>query len=161
MILTIDTSAAVKWILDEPGSLQATSYLPTWNANTLRFDHVFLAPSLIALEVHNTIAKKHRRGEATFEQLAEARFALQYIGTLDPLDDDLIHSARHMSFVAKHWTANNESKPRPELGAVFNIYDCIYIAHAQRHQSKLLTADKEQARMAEAFDVPVEFIPTV
>lgn len=161
MILTIDTSAAVKWIVDEPGSLQATSYLPKWSGSTLHFDHVFLAPSLIALEVHNTIAKKHKRGEATYTQLAEAQFALQYVGALEPIDEDLIHNARRMSFVAKHWAANQDGRPRPELSAVFNIYDCIYIAHAQRHKSTLLTADKEQARMAQAFDVPVEFIPAV
>lgn len=158
MILTLDTSVAVKWIVEEPGSQQANSYLPKWNGNSLHFEHVFTAPSLIALEVHNAIAKKYKRGEATFEQLAEAEFSIRYVGALEPVDDDLIRNARLMSFVAKHWAANAEGRPRPELGAVFNIYDCIYIAHAKRHKSTLLTADREQAQVAALFNVPVEFV---
>lgn len=159
MILTIDASVAVKWIVDEPGSVKARSYLASYeNLDGGVVEHFFLAPALIALEIHHTIAKKHKRGEATFTQLAEAQFVTRYVGTLDPLDDDLIHNARHMSFVAKHWAASKESRPRPELGAVFNIYDCVYIAHARRHQSTLLTADQEQANMAKVFNIPVEFI---
>jgi predicted nucleic acid-binding protein len=160
MILTIDTSIAVKWVLDEPGSLKAKTYLPQWNGDRIRLEHVFLAPSLVALELHNTIAKRHRRGEATFVQLAEAHFVLQCVGQLDPVDAELTRRAREMSLFAKHWLANIEGKPRPVLGTVFNIYDCIYIAHAERRQSTLLTADKEQARIAQVCNIPVEFIPS-
>lgn len=161
MILTIDASIAIKWIVDEPGSAEARSYLTSYeNLEGGVIEYTFLAPSLIALEIHNTIAKKYRRNQATFEQLAECQFATQFIGLIDPIDSDLIHAARQMSFVARHWSANKKGKPRPELGAVFNIYDCIYIAHARRHESTLLTADNEQAQMARVFDVPVRLIST-
>lgn len=120
--------------------------------------HIFLAPSLLAIELHHTIAKRHRRGEVTFTQLAEAEYALENIGTLHPLDDDLINTARFMSFVAKYRAANAEGRPQPDRGTVFNIYDCIYIAHAKRHNTTLLTADREQAQVAMTFEVPVEFV---
>lgn len=158
MILTIDTSVAVKWIVDEPGSQAANSYLPEWKNNAFHISHILLAPSLITLEIHNTIAKKYRRGEATFAQLAEAEYSIRFIGNLDSVDEDLVKQARFMSMVATHWDTSIEGRPRPEPGTVFNIYDCIYIAHARRHKSTLLTADKEQARMAALFDTPVEFV---
>ncbi|MCA3594519.1 MAG: type II toxin-antitoxin system VapC family toxin [Methylobacterium sp.] len=158
MILTIDTSVAVKWIVDEPGSEKASSYLPIAEGNVIQFRHVLLAPSLIALEVHNTIAKKQRRGEATFEQLAEAEYSLRHVGRLDPVDEELIENARFMSFVARQWHANAEGKPKPDLATTFNIYDCIYIAHAKRKNATLLTADQEQAQMAALFNIPVEFV---
>jgi predicted nucleic acid-binding protein len=159
MLLTIDASVAIKWILEEPGSPEARSYLASYeNLEGGIIEYTFVAPSLIALEIHNTVAKKYRRGEATFEQLAECEFATKFFGQIEPIDDELIRTARHMSFVARHWSATRERRPRPDLGAVFNIYDCIYIAHARRHKSTLLTADQQQSEMARVFDVRVEFI---
>ncbi|MCA3630834.1 MAG: type II toxin-antitoxin system VapC family toxin [Methylobacterium sp.] len=160
MILTIDASVAIKWIIEEPGTEKALSFLPSRIEGAIRMDHVLLAPTLIALELHNVIAKRCRGGQATFEQLAEAETALQYIGELTPIDAEIVERARFISFTSKHWSAAALERPRPKPVTVFNIYDCVYIAHAQQKKSRLVTADKEQALMATAYDVPVEFIST-
>lgn len=166
MILTLDASVAVKWVVDEPGSEAARRYLPLLSndGHRITMQHTFLAPALVALELHNVLSKLYRSRnddgsrKITFDQLAEGKFVLKQIGRLEPVDEELIGEARFMSFVAKSWLVPNDPNVSPQTVGTFNIYDCIYLAHAKRHRSTLLTADSELARIAEVFNIATELI---
>ena len=161
MILTLDASVAVKWVVNEPGSEAARSYLPILSndGHRITMQHTFLAPALIALELHNVLSKLHRSRKITFDQLAEGKFVLKQIGRLEPVDEELIGEARFMSFVAKSRRAPDNPNINPQTVGTFNIYDCIYLAHAKRHRSTLLTADGELAQIAKVFNISTELIP--
>lgn len=158
MRLTVDTSVAIKWIVNEPGTEGAVSYLPRWDGNVLIVEHTLMAPALLGLELHNVIRKLYNGQRVSREQLFEAEFVLERFGKLDPVDTALVNQARRISFGARHWIAIAHEQPRPSPGTTFNIYDCIFVAHAHSHGSALLTADAEQALVARTIGIPVEFV---
>ena len=121
-------------------------------------EQFLIAPVLLFLEVHNTLAKHFRREKITTEMFTFADHTLrQFIG-FSEVDETLVESARFMSIYAHAWSGR-AANGRTTIHPPFNIYDCIYIAHAKQHGTTLLTADKEQAAFArDAFKIPVELI---
>jgi predicted nucleic acid-binding protein len=158
MRLTIDASVANKLLLDEPGSEEARSFLPKKIENNSRIDFFLSAPTLVLMEVHNTLAKKFHKSLIELKTLAAAEPLLLQAITVNEFDLELAKRARMMSFVAHSWS-NEDALPIAESKRPFNIYDCVYIAHAEKHRTTLLTADRDQADIAKnAFDIPVIFI---
>ena len=158
MRLTIDASVAVKLFLDEPGSSDARNFLPKVVDNNLHIEHIPRAPALVLLEVHNTLAKKFHKSLIDLSPLAFAEALLLRALTVDEFDLRLAQRARAMSLVAHSWSGQ-DALPIGQSRKPFNIYDCVYIAHAERYSTTLLTADAQQAEIAwKAFDVPVIFI---
>jgi predicted nucleic acid-binding protein len=88
-------------------------------------DHAFLAPDLLSAEFASTLWKKRRRGEVEGEQAVQmlADFALMPIETF-PIGS-LIPSAFALATAAGH-----------------SVYDCLYIALADREDCPLVTADR-------------------
>lgn len=156
--LTIDASVALKFLLDEPGSEAARAYRPQEENGRLIVRNVLLAPALVLLEVHNTLAKKFHNAEIDVETFAKAPEFLRQLMRFDDVDWSLIERARHMSYLANTLSGRNPSR-QPKAITLFNIYDCIYLAHAQKYETTLLTADEVQAEIArKAFSIPVECI---
>jgi predicted nucleic acid-binding protein len=154
MKLTIDASVAIKFIVDEPGSTEARSYLPKVVGGLINVEHLLLAPIHMLLEVHHTLAKKFRKSLIELTALENAHSILIRRFHFAPLDIELIGSARSISL-----RANEIARPIGPSRVPFNIYDCLYIAHAQKLGSALLTADAELARIArDGFSVPVILI---
>ncbi|HEY8260121.1 MAG TPA: type II toxin-antitoxin system VapC family toxin [Methylosinus sp.] len=121
MIFVVDASVAVKWLVAEPGHEHATSLL--LKAPTL------LAPDLIEVEVANVLWKKTRRGEIDRTQASQALDALpRFFDALEP-------SSR---FVARALEI--------ALDLDHAIYDCVYLAAAERSGVRLATADARLAR---------------
>ncbi len=143
-MLVVDASVAVKWIIDEDGSEAARALL--LEGADLR------APTLLLVEVHNTLAKRFNRREIAFNQLADAIHYLRTVVALLALDDQSVHAA---------WQISLRANLRP--GAVlsttethaFSIYDSIYMAAALDLDAPLVTADTKQAAAAEHFGVAV------
>jgi predicted nucleic acid-binding protein len=90
-----------------------------------RRDHAFLAPDLLRAEFASALWKKRRRGEVEGEEAAKmlADFALMPIETF-PIGS-LIPSAFALATAAGH-----------------SVYDCLYIALADREDCPLVTADR-------------------
>ena len=155
MKLTIDASVAIKFIVDEPGSMEARSYLPKLVGGEIEFEHSLVAPIHMLLEVHNTLAKKFKKSLIELSALENAHFILMRRFHFAALDIELIGSARSISLRANEM-ASSVTQPIGLSRVPFNIYDCLYIAHAQKHGATLLTADAELARIArDGFSVPV------
>ena len=121
--LIIDASVAIKWLVDEPLSDEATQLLRLYVS--------FWAPDFLIAEVTNIAWKKARRGEIKPEQAT--RIPRHF------LDDDTVRllpatelciQALDIALAIKH-----------------SIYDCIYLACAERIGGILVTVDDGLCRV--------------
>lgn len=119
MSLIVDSSIVVKWVADEPGSDRARA---------LFLSDECWAPVLIMAEVGNAMWKKHRAGIITSSQATAALRALPgriRLLTLEDLAPRAFEFAAHMDHP---------------------IYDCFYLALAERERCPLVTADERLLR---------------
>ncbi len=115
MSLVVDASVAVQWVLDEDGSARA---------NALRAEPGLIAPSLVAAEIGSAIWKAVRR-----ELVSRA---------------DALTAAQAALLPFEALVANEELHTRAlELAIDLNhsIYDCLYLALAERERCALVSAD--------------------
>lgn len=117
MTLVIDASVACKWFIEEEGSSAALE--------AVQSNEGLIAPDLIVAEVCNTVWKKLRGGQVT-ESQAEA--AVESVGGFF---DDLVPAAE----LAEPSFAIARSLDHP-------VYDCLYLALAERRDARLLSADR-------------------
>lgn len=116
MTIVTDASVAAKWLLVEDGSDRASA---------LRDQSGLIAPSLIASEIGNALWKAVRRGDVSrADALAALDAALLPFEALVPMEDLRLRALE---------LAIDLSHP---------IYDCFYLALAERERCPLVTADK-------------------
>lgn len=129
MTLVVDASVAAKWVLDQEGSSRATA---------LRGEERLIAPSLIAAEIGSAIWKAVRRHEVSHADATEALSA-----ALRPFDALIAVDELHLRALA--------------LATSFNhpVYDCFYLALAEREDAPLITADERQLAAARKAKVRV------
>lgn len=122
MGLVVDASVALKWLIDEPGSDAALA---------LR-EREMAAPALLRLEVANTLRTLAARGSIDRAQAADL-FALFQSApvTIVESDDRLEADALQLALTLDH-----------------PVYDCVYLALAERLDHSLVTADRRFAAAA-------------
>jgi predicted nucleic acid-binding protein len=124
MTVVVDASVAVKWVIPEPASEQAERLLAPGEGP-------LLAPDLLLVEAANALWKKTSRRELG---VAEAEQALTMIATgplvLTPMTE-LLARALQMAAVLGH-----------------PVYDCVYLALAERAQAPLVTADERLLKLS-------------
>lgn len=122
MTLVADASVAVLWVLEQNGSQRALS---------LRNEAPLIAPSLIVAEIGNAIWKALRRGDVNRKHgLAAIEAALSAFAHLVPIEE-LHVRALEMSVDLDH-----------------PIYDCFYLALAEREQCPCVTVDRRLVAVA-------------
>ena len=122
MTLVVDASIVAKWVMDEDGSDRALA---------LRTETGLIAPSLIVSEVGNALWKAVRRREVTN---ADALAALGVaFGPFDALvaNEELGVRALELAIALAH-----------------PVYDCMYLALAERERAPLISADRALLRVA-------------
>jgi predicted nucleic acid-binding protein len=126
----IDASAATAWLTNEPDSSDVATLIA--NGEDL------IAPDLIVAEIGNALWKKSRAGdfdiahtEEAFKLLNSAGLALTHSGTL-------VATAVRL--------ADRMAHP---------VYDCLYLALAQKRGAELVTLDKRMAAAAKAARIPL------
>jgi predicted nucleic acid-binding protein len=112
--IVIDASVAMKWIIEEPGSAQATALL----------DRHLVAPDLLGIECANAIWKYAARKEIS---KAEALVKAEML------------AAAEIEFVAMRSYIAAATSLAIELR--HSAYDCIYLALAEDMSLPLVTAD--------------------
>ena len=121
----IDAAVAVKWFIEEDRSDAALDIVSS--------GALLYAPHLILIEVAATFMKKVRRQEinADFARSAEQTFRQRATAGLITLwpDETLLSDAIELS-----------------LGLAHPLYDCIYLALAQRVDAPLVTSDMALVR---------------
>ena len=130
MSLIVDASVAVKWIAQEQGSVDARALGN--GAEEL------IAPELVIAEVGNALWKKCRLDVLSRAQAARGIRQL-------PLAFHHLYSDATLS----------ERALEIALAAQHPIYDCFYIALAQRENAPLITADERQLAAARKAKVKV------
>jgi predicted nucleic acid-binding protein len=131
MSLVVDASVAIKWYAEEPGSDAAATLLA-------RDD--LTAPDLIFAEVGNAFWKRIRRN-ASHRVQAEAGLAR--------LSQDLARTVPLAELAA--------ASLRLSIDHDHPVYDCCYVALAQREDAGLATADIRLAKLARSIRLSVEF----
>jgi predicted nucleic acid-binding protein len=116
MTLVVDASVAAQWVLEQDGSARA---------GALRAESRLIAPSLIAAEIGSAIWRAVRRKAVS---RADALVAIEAV--LLPFDalvpaEELRRRALAMAIELDH-----------------PIYDCFYLALAERENAPLISADK-------------------
>jgi predicted nucleic acid-binding protein len=123
MTLVVDASVAAKWVLPEPDSPRAEALR--------RIENELIAPVLILAEIGNAIWKRTRKQELT------AARAVESIGTATALIDRL-HGLEPLVARATEIAVSLDH----------SIYDCFYLALAERERVGLATADTRLASLA-------------
>jgi predicted nucleic acid-binding protein len=114
--VVVDASVAAKWVLDEQGSDRA---------NTLRSESDLIAPTLIVAELGNALWKATvLLGFSQTDALSAIRMVLVPFNRIIPLEQ-LRQRALELAIELKH-----------------PIYDCFYLALAERERAPLITTDK-------------------
>jgi predicted nucleic acid-binding protein len=124
MSLVVDASVAVKWILDEDASARALAL------KELREE--LIAPSLVLAEIGNVLWKHVLR--QTLSQADAALGLVHLAATFDRLEplESLHKRAMALALQLQH-----------------PIYDCFYLAVAEREPAPLVTADRRLLAAAE------------
>ncbi len=117
MTIVVDAGVALKWLLPEPDSVEAE--------RVASGDHLLIAPTLVIAESCNAVWKRLRRGEvaADHAQLVVAR--------LPRFFDALVADAGLAPMAMKIACALDHP-----------VYDCFYLALAEKEAAALVTADR-------------------
>ena len=122
MTLVLDTSAILKWVLNEEDSEKARRILDAYLDGALEL----IAPSLVFPEAGNVLARMVRRGKLT-SQAARAcfRMVLEYSPAIQDSSD--LHELS-LELALEHRQSH---------------YDCLLLALARAQNCKLITADEK------------------
>jgi predicted nucleic acid-binding protein len=125
MRYVLDSCVAIKWFLAEPNSAKAIQLLDDFNG----LAHELLAPDVFAVEVAHALSRAERRGliqpPAEFQHLSDL---LAYLPAL--------HAA--LTLLPRAYEISSKMR--------IGVYDCLYVALAEREGCALLTADDRLAR---------------
>jgi predicted nucleic acid-binding protein len=125
VILVVDASVAVKWFVEEEGRADAMALLRC----KAEADIALVIPDLFFAEFANVLWKKCRKGEVGGQQAAQAISCVYRIFNQVVKSADLIDRAFQWSEKLDH-----------------SVYDCLYLACAEAHDSKYVSADEHFVR---------------
>ncbi|MEJ2436116.1 MAG: type II toxin-antitoxin system VapC family toxin [Pseudolabrys sp.] len=115
MTLVVDASVAAQWVLEQDASARAAA---------LRNEDRLIAPSLVAAEIASAVWKAVRRGDVTpADALVAIDVALLPFDALIPTEE-LRGRALALAIELDH-----------------PVYDCFYLALAEREACALISAD--------------------
>jgi predicted nucleic acid-binding protein len=128
MTLVVDASVATKWVLPENGSDRATALR--------RPGELFIAPNLIAAEIGNAVWKR-------------------VIWQDFPLADGVVALDAALALFSEIVQMEGLAPRAVEIGAELKhpIYDCFYLALAERERCPMVTADKRLLGVVKKFKV--------
>lgn len=130
MTLVVDASVAALWVLDQQGSDRALA---------LRSEDSLIAPSLVVAEVGSAIWKAERRDAISrANAVAALEQAMLPFEALIPTEDLRAH-ALGLAIDFRH-----------------PIYDCFYLALAEREGCPLVTADESMIAVARKARIKVK-----
>lgn len=116
MTLVVDASVAAKWFIEEAGRPQALRLLDMADRQ---------APELLVAEVASVVWKKVLRSEMSATQARLICASITHCFDALHRADDLIERAMVIAIDLRH-----------------PVYDCLYLACAERTGARLVTADR-------------------
>jgi predicted nucleic acid-binding protein len=137
MKYVLDSCVAIKWVLPEPDTPQAVQIRTAF----LRGEHELLAPDIFPVEVAHALARAERRGIISPPFGARR---LRNILAYSPV----LHS--YLPLLPRAFALASQAR--------IGVYDCLYVALAEREGCSLLTADD---RLARALGLSYAFIQSL
>ncbi len=138
MKYVLDASVAIKWVLPEADSAKALSLRDDYGKGI----HELLAPDIFKVEAAHALTRAERRkvllqGEAINRMvlLMQTRPLLRPFSSLLPRAMDI--------------------SSQQQIG----VYDCLYVALAEREQCKVVTADQRVLALFPAAAVSLDSLP--
>ena len=126
MRLVLDSAVALKWVLPEVDSDKADRLRDDY----LNGVHELLAPDVFPVEVAHSLTRAERQGRIT---PPEASILLAEVILTCPQ----LHP--YMPLLSQAVTISSQAR--------IGVYDCLYVALAQREGCKFLTADDRLIRV--------------
>ena len=120
MRCVLDSNVAVKWLLVEENSDKALRLRDEWRGGL----HEFLAPDIFMVEAAHALTKAERQGRVTPAEVEVLILDLMATSPDFHPHAPLLSRAIELSLQARH-----------------GVYDCLYVALAEREGCELLTAD--------------------
>jgi predicted nucleic acid-binding protein len=114
--VVVDASVAVKWVLREEHEAPARRVLSSGR---------LLAPHLLWAEVGNTLWKRHRRREASVQEVRWMLADVQCLPVTTFAHRPLLSAALDLAISLNQ-----------------TVYDCLYLALAEARNSIVVTADR-------------------
>jgi len=125
MRYVLDSCIAVKWFLAESDSAKAIQVLDEFNRQL----HELLAPDVFPVEVAHALSRAQRRGlippTTGSQHLSDL---LAFLPVLNP----------SLTLLPRAYEISSQAQ--------IGVYDCLYVALAEREGCELLTADDRLAR---------------
>jgi predicted nucleic acid-binding protein len=141
MRYVLDSSVAIKWVLPESDSPRALQLQLDFASGT----HDLIAPDVFAVECAHSLTRAERRRLITPQEgAARLRVILSSLPALSP-SLPLLYRAYDISSAHR-----------------IGVYDCLYVALAEREGSQLVTADDRLVRVLQPhfpFIVPLASLP--
>ncbi|MGO9471490.1 MAG: type II toxin-antitoxin system VapC family toxin [Isosphaeraceae bacterium] len=137
MRYVLDACVAVKWFLAEPDSAKAVQLLDDFTAQI----HELLAPDVFPTETANALSRAERRG-----------LLLPPAGSQHLSDLLAFLPALHTSLTLLPRAYEISSQMR------IGVYDCLYVALAEREGCELITAD---TRLVKGLSAAYPFITSL
>ncbi len=125
MKLVLDASVAVKWILPETDSSQALRLRADYQAAI----HELLAPDIYPAEVSHALTRAERRG---ILPVGQAAVHIANVLSTPPQFHSYLPLLQRAVDIASH--------------ARIGVYDCLYVALAEREACEFVTADDKLVR---------------
>ena len=122
MIIVVDASVALQWVLPETNSEAAIA---------LRSEQL-IAPVFWLLEAANALWRRHRRGEFSAIQAGTRLLELSEAPVASIPIEPHINAALQLAARLGH-----------------PVYDCLYLAVAIQHNAHVVTADRRFAALAD------------
>ena len=119
-MIIVDSSIALQWVLPEAGAAGAEQYLRADDS---------IGPDIVLVEVANVLAKKVRANNMTGGEASEALEIVRDAFTRLIPSEALVSRALELSVTLSH-----------------PVYDCVFLACAERLQGRLVTRDVPFAR---------------
>jgi predicted nucleic acid-binding protein len=120
MRYVLDSCVAVKWFLAEPDSAKAIQLRDEFNQQI----HDLLAPDVFPVEIAHALSRAERRGLIQpIEASQHLSDLLAYLPTLHP----------SLTLLPRAYEISSQAR--------IGVYDCLYVALAEREGCDLLTSD--------------------
>jgi predicted nucleic acid-binding protein len=121
MRYVLDASVAIKWRLPEPDSGKAIAL----KADYVNQIHELLAPDVFPIEVAHALSRAERRG--ILKPPEGSQSLADFLRILPQLHESLVLLPRAFEISSQ---------------ARIGVYDCLYVALAERENAPLITADQ-------------------
>src|SRR4051812_3907353 len=120
MTYVLDSCVGFKWFVDEPGSDKALRLRDDFRSGVLEL----LAPSIFPIELVHSLTRAERQGRITQDE--GVQLFQDIMGLLPALHD-------YLPLLPRAYAISSQAR--------IGVYDCLYVALAEREGCELITSD--------------------